>query len=476
MADVQSTGALDSLQLQALSASGTAPPALEDQEVQERGSDQVQDKKPKKVEKHRLCVLDNAKFILNICVAMEHLAGPCFGCDSHSFMGAFGLGIKMFMMPTWTFISGYCSSTDLSNVRKVDGCIKVIAIYLLSQLFWLLMSRYADPWYSTTKWGMELRGDGNPFQGSWKVEDWIIPFWQLWYLRDLAVWRVVLPFWARLKYPLISAWVVSSVIDSFYLYGETYDQGRMNTWLQLNMIWMYFPLYYLGTIAKERKWELQEGIWYRIAGLIVFGACVAIPIFEPQDMNSVWRFSGHSSTIASLTGTGALGNLLQCVIRLLSYLVIAASICSFMHIIPRGSIPVMTSFGERSLVNYIFHPLSGMLLSYVGVYGGNYEGATPPAWAPPVRILLTILTSVFWMSPWVWHVVWPICDPPIHLLLKPQTAGGTAAEQAKPTRLAAFAASARACFGCMKKHRVKTSNGPKVEAEEVNVQGLVVHV
>jgi len=30
------------------------------------------------------------------------------------------------------------------------------------------------------------------------------------------------------------------------------------------------------------------------------------------------------------------------------------------------------------------------------------------------------LQGVFWMSPWVWKVVWPICDPPIHWLLKPQ--------------------------------------------------------
>jgi len=410
---------------------------------------------PKKAEKQRLYLLDNAKFILNICVAVEHLA-PCLGCEGRPmFHSVYGSGLKIFMMPTWTFISGYCSSSDLSNVRKVDGCIKVIAIYVLSQLFWLLMSRYADAWYGTTKWGMELSRAGHAYSVSpWKVEDWLVPFWQLWYLRDLAVWRLVLPFWARLKYPLLSAWVVSSFVDSFYLYGGTFDTGGMVNRLSLDMIWMYFPLYYFGTMAKERKWEVQEGLRYRIAGIIVLTACIAVPILEPPDMDAIWRFDGHSSIVASLTGEGFFGNSLQMLVRLMAYIIIAAAVVAFLHVIPRRNVPVMTNFGERSLANYIFHPMSGMFLSYVGVYGANAQGASHPPWGPWLGLLLGVVTSVFWMSPWVWHVVWPICDPPIHYLLKPQTAETPKAIQTKRTcaeRCAALSRALRTFFGCNKK-------------------------
>eukprot|EP00931_Biecheleriopsis_adriatica_P113341 TRINITY_DN8834_c0_g1_i1.p1 TRINITY_DN8834_c0_g1~~TRINITY_DN8834_c0_g1_i1.p1 ORF type:complete len:474 (-),score=54.00 TRINITY_DN8834_c0_g1_i1:422-1813(-) len=377
-----------------------------------------------KAEKSRLHVLDNVKFVLSILVALEHLNGPSFAEGRETFRGALSLGMKMFLMPTWTFISGYCSSTDLSNIRKLDGCIKVLAIYILSQLFWLLMSRYADPWYATTKWGMELRQNGLIFtKERTVVEDFLVPFWQLWYLRDLAVWRIVLPFWARLRYPLITSWLVSASIKAFYLYDGVYDQGNMSTWLNLKLVWMYFPLYYLGTVAKERKLQVRRGIWYRVAGAVVLVVSILIPVFEPPDMTSLWRFEGHSDTVAHLTGMDFVDAVLHFFVVLLAYLFIVVAIAAVFHVAPQERIPVMTDLGERSLVNYIFHPLSGMLLSYTGAYGGNYQGSEPPAWGAPAIFIFAILQGMFWMSPWAWHIVWPICDPPIHWVLKPQTAG-----------------------------------------------------
>eukprot|EP00931_Biecheleriopsis_adriatica_P037411 TRINITY_DN2144_c0_g1_i3.p1 TRINITY_DN2144_c0_g1~~TRINITY_DN2144_c0_g1_i3.p1 ORF type:complete len:451 (-),score=40.27 TRINITY_DN2144_c0_g1_i3:82-1434(-) len=415
-----------------------------------------------KLPQKRFCVLDNAKFILSICVAMEHL-GPCFLCKpTESFEAVWASGITMFMMPTWTFISGYCSSTDLSNVRKVDGCIKVIAIYLLSQLFWVLISRYAHGWYSTTPFGRDDLGSaGARFRkSSWKVEDWLFPYWQLWYLMDLAVWRLVLPFWARLKYPLISAWLLSSIVDSFYLYSGIFEHGRLNS---LTSIWMYFPLYYLGVVAKTQEWEVRHGIWYRLAGMLVFVVCVGFrPHFEPADMTLLWRFAGHSHTIVALTGSNMFGQVLQCGIRLLSYIIIACVICAFFHVVPREKVPLMTSLGGRSLANYIFHPLSGLLLSYIGIYGDGHSGT--PDWGRPVRIVLTILTSMFWMSPWVWKVVWPICDPPIHLILKPQT-NDVEARQKKQlpgclARLKDIFSSTCHCFYCAKKQDLTEMSAP----------------
>lgn len=77
---------------------------------------------PKKVEKKRLWVLDNAKFFLTMFVALGHTL-------PHSrtwFNSLFHPSTMTFMMPTYIVISGYTSSPDLTSARKIDGILKLL--------------------------------------------------------------------------------------------------------------------------------------------------------------------------------------------------------------------------------------------------------------------------------------------------------------------------------------------------------------
>merc|ERR1712217_543975 len=115
------------------------------------------------------------------------------------------------------------------------------------------------------------------------------------------------------------------------------------------------------------------------------------------------------------------------IVRLLVPFAQIIAVWGILHVIPHGEVSIISSCGERSLANYIFHPVSGLVASWIGIYGS--DGGDPftkctsphgfPSWGPVVLALFIILQSLFWMSPWVWKAVWPICDPPIQWILQP---------------------------------------------------------
>jgi len=400
----------------------------------------VTDKKPEDAKtraKPRLYVLDNAKFFLTLGVVGNHLGGPFIGLIG--FFSYYQAATYVFLMPAFACISGYCSSPDFSTIRKVDGVIKVIAIYVLAQTMYLLLIRFGKPLLVTTYWGHDMYAcmgidftnefddDGN----RWQLDDWLWPFWLLWYVFDLAVWRVMLPFWSRLRYPLVCAVFLGPFVATFGNCGDPWE-----------MIFGYWPLYVLGAHAKQQNWELwPSSVVNRLLGLAILVSMTLFPVVTrmfyidadegASNINGeIWHFLNGLKDMCDGDGYNCLS--LRFITRLLVFVGQALAVWGFLHVVPHSQIPVITSFGERSLVNYIFHPISALVVSWMGVYGT--VGDTPsnqcprahggphnyPSWGPPTLILFIWLQGVFLMSPWVWKVVWPICDPPIHWVLKLQ--------------------------------------------------------
>jgi len=384
------------------------------------------------VAKTRMFVMDNAKFFLTIGVVGTHLGGPFIG--NVGFYSYYQAATFVFLMPVYACISGYCSSPDLSNVKKIDGVIKVIAIYILAQTFYLILIRYVTPLMPGSLWGSILYACNGPrFTNAnfpdgayWKLGDWLSPFFQLWYLFDLAVWRLMLPFWSRLRYPLLAAVLWGPFVATFWKSGDPWET-----------IFGYWPLYILGVQAKQHKWNfLKPEVKYRLVGFVLVCATSLLPVLVraftmdertgPMNINGeIWHYAGALQDFCYGDGYKCMS--ITYLVRLLVPGVQLIAVWGFLHVIPHGEVRIISSYGERSLANYIFHPVSGFVVSWVGVYGSN--GGQPfakctgpygiPSWGPVVLGLFIILQSLFWMSPWVWKVVRPICDPPIQWILQP---------------------------------------------------------
>mmetsp|Transcript_57006 Transcript_57006/g.128619 ORF Transcript_57006/g.128619 Transcript_57006/m.128619 type:complete len:302 (+) Transcript_57006:43-948(+) len=274
---------------------------------------------------------------------------------------------------------------------------------------------------------------------------WPAPYWQLWYLLCLFFWRLIMPFWWRLRFPLVSAWILCALAVTFKI-NPTYrgKDLRPDHWeLDTNLIWAWLPIFCLGATAKERAWRLWDSAWSRPAGLAVVLVCMVFPELDTGDAYSpageLWHYEGRLDKLNSITGDDFRGRFLKFLIRLATPIVQSCCIWGFLHVMPRDETKIITSGGARSLAVYILHPLSGMLLSYMGCYGPNvasWELQGAPIWAEPVIFIVTILTSLFLMSPWVSRILWPMLDPPIHWFLKPSQAPADNSKIVENTRQA----------------------------------------
>jgi len=372
----------------------------------------------------RMCVLDNAKFVLIVCVVLTHLLAPLEG--SHMFSRTFAGARFAFMMPAFTFISGYCSSPDVSKPPKLHGNLKVIAIYALAQLMWLVLARY-EWWglWRSTCWGNMIYGNAAEFRTGaesgthqqWKLEDWGHPFFHLWYLFSLIFWRLALPYWWRLHYPVVTSWVAAALFCGLNLY----QADPFSSWmLDVKYIVAYFPLFCLGVAGKQEKWELWESRWSVPAGVAAVAIIAWVPVVfaVPGDYGNgvIWAYGTRLHNLVGGEGWG--GNLLMVLFRLLVPLAHVIGIWGFLHMMPRRKIWLITGCGERCLATYVFHLLGGMLISAMGVYGSSCDGQDAPFWAELAIVVFAVFSALFWSSRLMWKVLWPILDPPVHLFLR----------------------------------------------------------
>mmetsp|Transcript_51931 Transcript_51931/g.151300 ORF Transcript_51931/g.151300 Transcript_51931/m.151300 type:complete len:437 (+) Transcript_51931:85-1395(+) len=384
----------------------------------------VEPAQKKKSEPGRLYVLDNAKFILIVCVVLTHFLAPLAGDKlfSRCFEGA----RFAFMMPTFTFISGYCSSTELKTAHKVDANMKVFVIYTLAQAFWLVVARYR--WggvWDTMCFGKILHGNAWFFVKDrengmqiWDLEDFSKPYFHLWYLWCLCWWRICLPYWWRLRYPLITVWIFAAAFSAY----DMYRADPFQTWMpDVQYVVSWYPLFCLGTKAKEMKWELWHHPHAHLIGAMVIFAIAWLPIMfympGPYNNGVIWAYG---TSLENIFGPGMWGNTLLFGCRLLVPLAHAVCIWGFLHVVPWDSTPLITRGGERCLSCYIFHPIGGCLLSLIGAYGPGPDcnASHAPWWSESVVIAFSIMSALFWTAGPVWKFLSPICDPPVHLLFR----------------------------------------------------------
>jgi len=190
--------------------------------------------------------------------------------------------------------------------------------------------------------------------------------------------------------------------------------------IDVKYIVAYFPLFCLGVTGKQERWELWESTWSFPVGAAALAAVAWIPVVFvlPGDFSNgiIWAYGTRLHNIVGGEGWG--GNFLMVLLRLAVPLAHAIGIWGFLHMMPRRKLWLVTACGERCLATYVFHIFGGMLISMVGVYGSSCDGKDAPFWAEPAILAFAVLSVLFWSSSFMWKVLWPILDPPVHLILR----------------------------------------------------------
>ncbi len=164
---------------------------------------------------------DNARFACVTLVVIGHGVQRLIA----DFDGALVLYLVIyaFHMPAFAIISGYFSKAGPPSVKAMRRVLTDIVLpYVIMEGIWTLV-----------QFLVEGRSEFNPSQ----------PSWTLWFLLALAIFRLVLPYLALLRWPLIISIVLSVGVGYF---------ANVDTTFSLSRAIGILPFFVLG-------WKLREG-------------------------------------------------------------------------------------------------------------------------------------------------------------------------------------------------------------------------
>ena len=189
---------------------------------------------------------DNARFACIVLVVLGH-AIQRLTYDSDIALAVY-LSVYAFHMPAFAIIAGYFSKSGAPTRRQMGRVITDILLpYVIFEGLWTL-----------TKWLVE--GDGSP--------NLTQPSWTLWFLLALGIFRLVLPYLALLRWPLL--WTVAISIGAGYL-------PNIDSTFSLSRTLGLLPFFTLGwwlsekdVVARFRLLERRPW-WVPVAALAALG-------------------------------------------------------------------------------------------------------------------------------------------------------------------------------------------------------------
>lgn len=342
--------------------------------------------------RRRVPFWDNARYACIVLVVLGHAIQRLIYDSDISF--AFYLALYAFHMPAFAIISGYFSkSSSPTRTQMARVITDIIVPYVIFELLWTL-----------TKWLVE--GQANP--------NITKPSWTLWFLLALGIFRLVLPYLALLRWPLL--WTVMVSVGAGYL-------PNVDSTFSLSRTLGLLPFFALGWWLREhdivdrmRLLDVRPW-WVRLVALAVLaGAGWAswtwLDLWKAIDLRH-WLF--YEDSYADLGGEEWWAGGVRIALMLLAVLLAAA----FFALIPRGT-HWWTSFGQYTMYVFLLHSF----VLYPFRETGILRDLEPTwIWLPLVTILSVLVALALATRP-VRTLFRPLVEPrPRWLFADPELAG-----------------------------------------------------
>ncbi|WBU38246.1 acyltransferase family protein [Homoserinibacter sp. YIM 151385] len=328
----------------------------------------------------RVPLWDNARFACVALVVVGH-AIQRQTYDSNNALSLY-LFIYAFHMPAFAIISGYFSKAAPPGARQMKKVVTDILLpYVIMETIWTLV-----------KFAVEGDPKFNPTE----------PSWTLWFLLALAIFRLILPYLALLRGPLV--WTLVFSVGVGYL-------ANVDSTFSLSRAIGILPFFVLGW--KLADWSLVDR-WrnaptrvvypVRALALGVFAAWMAVILlninaFREFDLQ-LWFFYDDS-----YQGLGAAvwwAGVLRLGLILLATLLSAA----FFALIPRRE-TWFTAFGQATMYIYLLHSFVLYPIREAGILREEHASAT---WLLSM-VLASLAISMLLASTPVRRLFRPIIEP-----------------------------------------------------------------
>lgn len=213
----------------------------------------------------RNAYFDNAKYLTILLVACGHAWEPL--THTSRAVHAVYLTVYAFHMPAFALISGYFSrSFDMAPGRLKRLITGVVVPYLVFEIAYTLFYRWAqdDPGY--------------PFS-------LLDPWYVMWFLVALFVWRLTTPVWLALRHPLpvaLALAVLASVSPE--LGGD----------LSLQRVLSFLPYFVLGLMLRAEHFSLLRNWRVRFAAVPVTALALAVAYWASPWFSADWLYHRDS--------------------------------------------------------------------------------------------------------------------------------------------------------------------------------------
>ncbi|WP_439594034.1 acyltransferase family protein [Microbacterium sp.] len=351
--------------------------------------------------KRRVPFWDNARFACIVLVVLGH-ATQRLTYDSDIALGLY-LVVYAFHMPAFAIISGYFSKSDSPSKRQMARVITDILVpYVIFEGIWTL-----------TKWLVE--GQANP--------NLTEPSWTLWFLLALGIFRLVLPYLALLRWPLL--WTLAISIGAGYL-------PNLDSTFSLSRTLGLLPFFTLGWWLREhdivdRLRLLRDRPWWVFAaggGLFVVAGLIAwvfIDDFRAMNLRE-WLF--YDENYSSIGGTQWWAGGVRLALMAVAIVLSAA----FFALVPRRT-HFWTHFGQYTMYVYLLH-------SFV-LYPFRESGVLrdlDPTWLwLPIVVVASVLIALGLATKPVRTVFRPLVEPRPGWLFGDPTLAGREGRRNDPT-------------------------------------------
>lgn len=340
--------------------------------------------------KVRIALWDNARFLIMATVVIGHMLTTT-RTDSALAFGLYAY-IYLFHMPAMILLSGYFSKAELS-LNGIKSTLALLTTWVTFEVIWIFY-----------RWAIDGRAFNDAFL--------IVPSWTLWFLVTLITMRIILPFIAALKHPLVVSIAIALIAGLSPLVGTEFSAMRTLSLL---------PFFVFGWLAKERGWlagawfttpsrRLKAGAWALLGAIaLVF---VALP--NLRDTFRVDRWLTWRDDYWSLISTDGAGAVFAGLGMRGGFLLVAFVMTVAVLILVSRSTSVLTVWGTRTLYVYLLHGFVVYALRHYGVI--DAIGALGTL-GTLILIGMGAALSMLLSMRWVQRLTRPIIEPNIDWML-----------------------------------------------------------
>ncbi|SMH33796.1 Fucose 4-O-acetylase [Rathayibacter oskolensis] len=342
--------------------------------------------------KRRVPLWDNARFVCVTLVVIGHGIQRLTANSDTSLIVY--LTIYAFHMPAFAIISGYFSKGGPPNARAMRRVMTDILLpYLIMETVWTLV-----------QFAVEGKQEFNPTK----------PSWTLWFLLALGIFRLVLPYLALLRWPLLISVVLAVGVSYYDNIDSTFSLARAIGILPFFVFGWRLRGWRVGARTLVDRWlDLRPAqlLGWRIGAAAVFAVTVVVmtvnvDAFRAADLR-YWFF--YDRPYDALGETQWWAGLVRLALMLTAVVLSLALFC----LIPRSR-SVLTTWGQSTMYVYLLHSFVLYPLRESGILS-----AADSTLALVLMIVLCIAVSVALSLGWARTVFHKLVEPRAAWLFAP---------------------------------------------------------